>query len=103
MGWYRIGLVDVRTIAQCLGAIITDPTILDEYSFDKEDFAEPFYMLIYSAAYNLYNSGVNVIDNFSIDSYLSNFKEQYKVFNDNKIITTTMVFWKVDSFHITPK
>lgn len=56
---------------------------MDEYSFDKEDFAEPFYMLIYSAAYNLYNSGVNVIDNFSIDSYLSNFKEQYKVFNDN--------------------
>lgn len=79
----KIGLVDVRTIAQCLGAIITDPTILDEYSFDKEDFAEPFYMLIFSAVYNLYNSGVNVIDNFSIDSYLSNFKEQYKLFNDN--------------------
>ena len=79
----QIGLVDVRTIAQCLGAIITDPTVLDEYFFEKEDFAEPFYMLIYSAAYNLYNSGVNVIDNFSIDSYLSNFKEQYKIFNDN--------------------
>ena len=79
----KIGLVDVRTIAQCLGAIITDPTILDEYSFDKEDFAEPFYILIFSAVYNLYNSGVNVIDNFSIDSYLSNFKEQYKLFNDN--------------------
>lgn len=40
-------------------------------------------MLIYSAVYNLYNSGVNVVDNFSIDSYLSNFKEQYKIFNDN--------------------
>lgn len=40
-------------------------------------------MLIYSSVYNLYNSGVNVIDNFSVDSYLSNYKEQYKIFNDN--------------------
>lgn len=63
--------------------MITDPTLLDEFSFDKEDFAEPFYMLVYSSVYNLYNSGVNVIDNFSIDSYLSNFKGQYKIFNDN--------------------
>lgn len=78
------GLVDVRSIAQCLGAIITDPTILDEYSFDKSDFAEPFYSLLYSASFNLYNSGINVIDNFSIDSYLSNYKEQYKLFNDNQ-------------------
>lgn len=63
--------------------MITDPTLLDEFSFDKEDFAEPFYMLVYSSVYNLYNSGVNIIDNFSIDSYLSNFKGQYKIFNDN--------------------
>ena len=78
------GLVDVRSIAQCLGAIISDPTILDEYSFDKDDFAEPFYTLIYSVVYNLYNSGINVIDNFSIDSYISNYKEQYRLFNDNQ-------------------
>lgn len=78
------GLIDFRSIAQCLGAIITDPTILDEYAFDKEDFAKPFYILVYSVVYNLYNSGINVIDNFSIDSYLSNYKEQYKLFNDNQ-------------------
>lgn len=95
------GLIDVRSIAQCLGAIITDPTILDEYSFDKEDFAEPFYTLIYSVTYNLYNSGINVIDNFSIDSYLSNYKEQYRLFNDNQgldYVTNIVELYQKENF-----
>lgn len=95
------GLVDVRSIAQCLGAIISDPTILDEYSFDKEDFAEPFYTLIYSVVYNLYNSGINVIDNFSIDSYISNYKEQYRLFNDNQgldYVTNIVELYQKENF-----
>lgn len=84
-----------------MGALITDPTILDEYQFDKEDFAEPFYILIYSSVYNLYNSGVNVIDNFSVDSYLSNYKEQYKIFNDNnglEYITDVVELYQKENF-----
>lgn len=95
------GLIDVRSIAQCLGAIISDPSIQDEYGFDKEDFALPFYTLIYSVAYNLHNSGVNVIDGFSIDSYLSNYKEQYKLFNDNdglNYVTNITDLYQKDNF-----
>lgn len=78
-----VGLIDNQTIGQCLAALITDPMLLDEHNFEKEDFAEPFYMLIYSTVYNLYNSGVNVIDIMSIDTYLSNYNKQYKSFQEN--------------------
>lgn len=77
------GLVDKRAIAQCLGMIISEPAVLDDYKFEKENFAEPFYMLIYSAAYNLYVSGVNILDPYSIDSFLKQFTEQYKIFVAN--------------------
>ena len=58
-------------------------------------------MLIYSAVFNLYNSGANVIDNFSVDSYLSNFKEQYKIFNDNNgldYISDIVELYQKDNF-----
>lgn len=77
------GLVDYRAISQCLGAIIDDPSLLDEYPFEKEDFVDQFHTLIFSAVSNLYNLGTNIIDIFSIDSYLSGFSEQYKIFNDS--------------------
>ena len=76
-------LVDYRAISQCLGAIIDDPSLLDEYPFEKEDFVDQFHTLIFSAVSNLYNLGTNIIDIFSIDSYLSGFSEQYKIFNDS--------------------
>lgn len=94
-------LIDQRTIAQCLAGILSDPTILDEYSFEKEDFAEPFYMLIYSAAVNLYNLGASVLDNFSIDSFLASYPEQYKLFNDNnglEYITNILDLYQKDNF-----
>ena len=77
------GLVDYRAISQCLGAIIDDPSLLDEYPFEKEDFVDQFHTLVFSAVSNLYNLGTNIIDIFSIDSYLSGFSEQYKIFNDS--------------------
>lgn len=77
------GLVDYRAISQCLGAIIDDPSLLDEYPFEKEDFVDQFHTLIFSTVSNLYNLGTNIIDIFSIDSYLSGFSEQYKIFNDS--------------------
>ena len=76
-------LVEYRAISQCLGAIIDDPSLLDEYPFEKEDFVDQFHTLIFSAVSNLYNLGTNIIDIFSIDSYLSGFSEQYKIFNDS--------------------
>ena len=78
------GLIDKRAIAQCLAGVILDPSLLDEYTFNKEDFAEQFYMLIFSAAYNLHSLGTGMVDGFAIDSYLSNYKEQYKLFLDNE-------------------
>lgn len=78
------GLVPARAIAQCLAAIIDDPSLLDEYSLDKNDFAKPFYSLIFSAVNNLYNSGVSIVDACVIDNYLSNYQKQYDIFNKNK-------------------
>ena len=60
------------------------PTLLEEYMIESSDFeVEEFYQIIYSCINNLYVHGANVIDCFSIDSYLSNYEKQYKIFEDN--------------------
>lgn len=51
----------------------------------KEDFnTEKFYTIVYVAQYNLYQRGVEKIDEFTIDSYLKDYAEQYKVFTENQ-------------------
>lgn len=77
-------LADKRAILQCLGCIIQCPALLEEYRLEEEDFdVEPFYLIIFSCIYNLYNQGVNTIDCFAIDSMLSRYAKQYKIFEDN--------------------
>lgn len=77
-------LADKRAILQCLGCIIQCPSLLEEYRLEEEDFnVEPFYLIIFSCVYNLYNQGVNKIDCFAIDSMLSGYAKQYKIFEDN--------------------
>ena len=79
-------LVCKRSYLAVIGCILQDPNLL--YDLDKpleqDDFnTEPFYKLIFTALYNLYNQGCANVDEFTVDSYLSNYPEQYKIFTNN--------------------
>ena len=80
------GLVDKRAILQIIGCLLQDSSLIDDIDrpLDRTDFAsENFYELLFVAIYNLHMQGVGNVDEFAIDSYLSNYKEQYKIFQDN--------------------
>ena len=84
------GLADKRAYLQVLGCLIKNPLLIDsaEYQLSKEDFnTEDFYRYIFVSIYNLYQQGVEKIDEYAIDSYLSNYQENYKVFNTNNGLT----------------
>ena len=75
------GLTDTRVSRQILAGIMSEPSLLDEYSIDKEDFTDPFHQLIFGTIYNLYYiNGVTHIDPTLIDNYLASYEVQYKVF-----------------------
>jgi replicative DNA helicase len=65
------------------------PSLLDDekYKFNKDDFyadgESSFYVIIFAAINNLYEQGIEEIDLMAIDSFLSNYDVQYKIFNDN--------------------
>lgn len=79
-----------------------NPSLFEEYRLDKDDFStEPFYELIFSCVSNLYQQGVNTIDCFAIDSFLSHYEKQYKIFEDNKGIeycTNAMEICELNNF-----
>lgn len=80
------GLVDKRAYLNVLGCLLQEPGLIDDIDrpLDRTDFnTENFYELLFIAIYNLHMQGCNVIDEFSIDSYLSSFKEQYSIFQTN--------------------
>lgn len=78
-------LYDKRSVLQVLGCLIKKPILLEEHRFDSSDFSfEPFYELIYSSIYNLFQQNIAKIDAYAIDSFLSNYKKQYAIFELNK-------------------
>lgn len=80
------GLVDKRAILQVIGCLLQDSSLIDDIDrpLSRDDFAvENFYELLFVAIYNLYMTGVQNVDEFAIDSYLSNYKDQYKIFQSN--------------------
>ena len=77
-------LFDKRAVFQTLGCLMKNPEYIDEYNIIDSDYeVETFYRLIFSAIYNLYKQKVKVIDCFAIDSMLSHYESQYKVFKGN--------------------
>lgn len=79
-------LTDKRAILNTIGCLMLDPTLIDDIDrpLDRTDFdTETLYELIYVAIFNSYMQGVKDIDEFTIDSYLSSYKEQYEVFQAN--------------------
>ena len=80
-------MVCKRAYLNTLGCLLIDSSLLDDLdkSLDREDFnTEKFYELLYIAIYNLHAQGCTKIDEFAIDTYLSAYPEQYKIFQDNK-------------------
>ena len=81
------GLADKRAYLNTFGCLLQDSTLIDDIDrpLDKADFnTENLYELLFVAFYNLHMRGCTNINEFSIDSYLSNYKEQYKIFQDNE-------------------
>lgn len=79
-------LTDKRAILNTIGCLMLDPTLIDDIDrpLDRTDFdTETLYELIYVAIFNSYMQGVKDIDEFTIDSYLSSYKEQYEIFQTN--------------------
>ena len=80
------GLVDKRAYLNTIGCLLQDPILIDDIDrpLDRTDFnTETFYELLYVAIYNLHMQGCVAIDEFSVDSYLSNYKDQYAIFQEN--------------------
>lgn len=48
------------------------------------DFPHRFHRIIFGSLKNIYNSGVREIDPPTIDCFLAQYKEQYKIFEQNK-------------------
>ena len=81
------GLVDKRAYLAVLGSLMQNPLLCEDADrpLDKGDFnTEKFYEIVFVSIYNLYQQGVEKIDEFAIDSYLSSYPEQYKIFQDNE-------------------
>lgn len=76
-------LFDERCVFQVLGCLMLEPSLLDEYHFQKEDFKEEFFMIIYGAIFNLYSNGSRIIDKVAIDNYLSHYEQQYATFKQH--------------------
>lgn len=84
-----MSLIDKRAVYQVIGNLMKKPSLLDDekYKFHKDDFhaegESSFYVIIFAAINNLYEQGIEEIDLMVIDSFLSNYDVQYKIFNDN--------------------
>jgi replicative DNA helicase len=84
-----MSIFDKRSVFQVLGNLMKKPSLLDEERFklNKDDFysegESSFYIIIFAAINNLYEQGIEEIDLMMIDTFLSNYDVQYKIFNDN--------------------
>lgn len=79
-----IGLFDRRAVFQVIGGVLQNPTLLDEYTLTQEDFnGDSFHQIVFSSIYNLHNQGVSIIDCFALDSFISSYEKQYRIFTSN--------------------
>lgn len=80
------GLVNKRAYLNVIGCLMKDSSLIDDMDrpLSRSDFqTEDFYELLFVAIYNLYIQGCVKIDEFAIDSYLSKYDKQYKIFQEN--------------------
>lgn len=80
-----MSLSDKRAIFQVIGCLMQKPSLLEEdtCNLNTKDFDETFHKIIFAAINNLYEQEIEDITYVMIDSFLSNYDVQYKIFNDN--------------------
>lgn len=78
-------MCDKMAVLQVFGCILKKPEILidEKYNLAVNDFPEKFHQIVFSAINNLIANGVNIVNLFEIDNYLSKYEKQYKIFTDN--------------------
>lgn len=95
-------LNDKRAILNVLGCLIQNPALFESYTLEQYDFSvESFHEIIFSAIYNLWTTGAQVIDCFAIDSFLSSYPTQYKIFTENNgldYVTQAIELSELDNF-----
>lgn len=95
-------LFDKRSAFQVIAGVMHNPEFIDEYDITESDFdCSTFHAIVFSAIYNLHNQGVNKIETFTIDSYLSNYDAQYRIFIDGRGIdfcTQVSEMWEMENF-----
>jgi len=70
---------------QVLGCLINEPMLLADpkvFIDEQLDFTEKMHKLIYSAIYNLFNSGINNITPLDVDNYLSTYSVNYEYYKN---------------------
>lgn len=87
-----------------LGVLIQRPDILtqtDKYQITVEDFIGRFHKIIFSAIYNLFHSGVELITLNEFNNYLKNYPELYTTFEKeggNEVLLLAMETAELENF-----
>ena len=79
-------LQDKKAIMHVFSGLLKEPSLLGSakgYKLNVEDFPEKFHKIIFAGLFNLYSQGVEKITPVEIDGYLSNYDNQYRIYNDN--------------------
>lgn len=78
-------LQDKKAFTQLFAGLMAQPERLKnkEYDLTLDDFVEKFHKVIFGAIKNLHLNGAIKISPIEIDSYLSGYTDQYRIFGDN--------------------
>lgn len=77
---------DKKSIFQLFAGLMASPDVLGnarEYKLTTDDFPESFHKIIFGAMYNLHAQGIERITRFEVDNALSEFPNQYRIYNEN--------------------
>lgn len=80
-------LQDVKAIFNALAGIMNNPLLMrdtQKCQLEEDDFPEKFHQILFGAIHNLYEDGIEKITPIEIDAYLSNYPNQYRIYNENK-------------------
>lgn len=79
-------LEEPRAYFGVFAGLLQQSNLIDsiDYPLDRMDFnTNNFFEMLFVAIHNLYENGVENIDEFALDSYLVTFPIQYQIFQDN--------------------
>ncbi len=78
-------LQDKKAILHVFAGLMKNPTLFKrkEYNLSIDDFPEKIHKIIFGVMYNLSLQGVEVISPVTIDGALSEFPNQYRIYNEN--------------------